>query len=196
MQWRKAMNRILLVMDFINDLVHPDGKIARSSAYVKEYKVIEKANSLIAWARRENIPIGFVTVGFSLGYPECPLESPVFGKAPEYRALQLGEWGTAFVDTLDVQPSDVVITKHRVSAFYGTKLSPFLHAQKAKHLILCGCSTDMVVQSTARDAHDRDFQVTIAADACGAIDALTHQKALDLCTRIAMISDMKTIIEY
>jgi len=187
------MNRILLVMDFINDIVHPDGKIARSSAYIKEHKVIEKANSLIAWARTENIPIGFVTVGFSQGYPECPLMSPVFGKALEFKALQLGEWGTEFIEMLDVQSADVVITKHRVSAFYGTKLLPFLYAQEAKQLILCGCSTDMVVQSTARDAHDRDFQVTIAADACGAADAQTHQTALDLCARIATISDVKTV---
>lgn len=52
----------------------------------------------------------------------------------------------------------------------------------------------MVVQSTARDAHDRNFQVTIAADACGAIDGETHQKALDLCTYIATVSDVKTVI--
>ncbi|WP_316359061.1 hypothetical protein [Candidatus Neptunichlamydia sp. REUL1] len=85
------MNRLLLVMDFINDLVNPNGKIARSSTYVKEHEVIEKANTLITWTRRENIPIGFVTVGFIQGYPECPLTSPVFGKAPEFKALQFGE---------------------------------------------------------------------------------------------------------
>ena len=92
-----------------------------------------------------------------------------------------------------MEPADVVIVKHRVSAFYGTKLSPFLKAQKAEHLILCGCSTDMVILSTAREAHDRDYAVTIVSDACGAIDEEIHQKGLDLCSRIATITDVDSM---
>ena len=85
------MKTVLLVMDLINDIAHPKGKIARSSGYIEKHQVIDKANRLIKWARGKDIPIGFVTLGFSKGYPECPKHSPIFGKAIENQALQLGE---------------------------------------------------------------------------------------------------------
>ncbi len=38
------MNKALLVIDFINDIAHPDGRIAASAAHVVEQDAIAHAN--------------------------------------------------------------------------------------------------------------------------------------------------------
>lgn len=185
----------VLLLDFINDIVHPQGKVASSAQYVQENKVIEKANQVINFARQHNLPIIFVKVGFNQGYPECPTHSPLFGRAKQMQALQLNAWSTEFHENIVIQPQDLIIIKHRVSAFYATALEAFLRANNIEQLIITGVSTDMAVQSTAREAHDRDYQTIIVADACGAANTENHENALKLLARIATIVDTTKLNE-
>ena len=181
------LSSALLIIDFINDTVHPKGKISGSAAYVKEQNVIGHANKAIAIARAEQMPILFVKVGFSSNYLECPRNSPIFSKAKQYQALQLNTWGTEFHETLDIQPTDIVIVKHRVSAFYATALEAYLRANQVQQLYICGVSTDMAIQTTAHEAHDRDYKVTIIKDACGAMTQELHDNTLKSLERVAAV---------
>jgi nicotinamidase-related amidase len=184
----------LLVLDFINDIVHPRGKIARSAEYIQQYDVIAKANKLIAHARQKQMPIIFVKVGFSKGYPELPAHSPLFSKMKDLAALQLGEWGTEFHADLDYRPEDIVVVKHRVSTFYATDLEAILRAQPINHLIICGVTTNFAVESATRDAHDRDYVVTIVGDACGTANRQLHEQALGVLSTIAKVVDADDFI--
>lgn len=180
-------NTALLMLDYINDIIHPEGKIAGPAAFVNEHNVIANANKTIAFARKHHLPMVFVKVGFNAGYPECPETSPIFSYAKKQQALQLNTWGTEFHADLHVQPTDWVVVKHRVSAFYATGLSAFLSAQRIENLIIAGVSTDMAVQTTARDAHDRDYKVTIVSDACASGSLELHEAALKLAQRFTTI---------
>jgi ureidoacrylate peracid hydrolase len=102
--------------------------------------------------------------------------------------LQLDTWGTEFHEKIDFHPNDLVLTKNRVSAFYCTPLEAFLRANKIQNIIFCGVSTDMAVQTTAREAHDRDYKVIIVKDACGSMSAEMHDGALQGLQRIALIT--------
>jgi nicotinamidase-related amidase len=181
-------NTALLVIDFINDIVHPDGKIIATATFVEKHYVIENANRVIAFAREHKIPIAFVKVGFSESYLECSAHSPLFGQAKEFKVFQLNTWGTEFHEKLDVKPSDFVIIKNRVSAFYATSLEPFLRANRIQNIILTGVSTDMAIQSTAREAHDRDYEVIIISDACGTGLKESHDFTLRELQRISFIT--------
>lgn len=178
----------LLVIDFINDIVHPKGKIATSASYLQEHRVLEQANQVIKVARQAKLPIAHVKIGFNATYLECPSQSPLLGKVKQLGALQLGTWGTEFHEKIEVQPDDFILIKKRVSAFYATTLDAFLRAQKINALILTGVSTDMAIQSTAREAHDRDYEVTIVEDACGAAHHAVHENAISQVARIATIT--------
>lgn len=180
-------NTALLVLDFINDIVHVEGKFIATAKFVNEHHVMDHANTVIAYARNHAIPIIFVRVGFSPGYIDCPLHSPLFGKAKEHHALALNTWGTAFHEQVDLQPQDLIIRKPRVSAFYATALEPFLRVKSIEHLILTGVSTDMAVQTTAREAHDRDYRVSIVSDACGADSMESHLFTLKGLERIGSV---------
>ena len=45
------MNKALLVIDFINDIAHPDGRIAASATHVLEQDAVAHANQALAHAR-------------------------------------------------------------------------------------------------------------------------------------------------
>lgn len=176
------MQTLVLSLDFINEIVHPDGKSSGDNDFSAQ---IEKANLALAWARKEGHLIGHVRVGFSKSYAECPMSSPAFSKAKEFGAYTLGEWGTEFHEGLDVQESDFVVTKHRISPFYSTDLDALLRANRVERLVLFGVSTSMVVETCARDGHDRDYLITVVPEACGDLGGQEkHDAALMLIERL------------
>lgn len=181
------MNKALLVIDFINDIAHPDGRIATSAAHVLEQDAIAHANQALAHARANGWLVVLIKVGFDGGYLLQPKGSPMFGRAHQLGALSLADCGTDFHPELDVQPGDLVLTKPRVSPFYGTALEPVLRANHIDHLYLCGVSTSWAIQAAARDGHDRDYAITILEDACAAADATEHHTSLRMLGRIAEI---------
>lgn len=183
----------VLILDFINDVVNLESKCARAAQCVAKNDVIKKANKLIQYARKNNILLVFVKVGFSASYKECPVGSPLFAHAKEFKAYQLGTWGTEFHPDLNSLPEDLVVTKHRVNAFYATDLETILRANKIESLILCGVSTDLVVQSTARDAHDRDYKVTVITDACAAHN---DDVSKEVFNSLGLIATLTTINEF
>ena len=177
----------LLVIDFINDIVNLESKIANNAKYVADHRVIQHANQAIAIARELKIPIIFVKVGFEKGYPECPPNSPVFSAAKLHGVFQLGTWSTDYHPDLDFRTDDISITKNRVSVFYSTNLEVILHAQDIDTLILTGVSSAMAIDHTARDAHDRDYNVIVLADACGAPDQARQDAAMLLLQHIGQV---------
>lgn len=178
---------LVLSLDFINDIVHLDGKIAHSAQRIKENRTIENANKVIQWGRKNNFPIAHVRVGFSANYLECPKTSPMFSKSMGFGALNLESWGCEFHENLDVQKSDFIVTKHRVNAFYQTDLEALLRAQKIERIVLFGVSTNYAVEHTARDAHDRDYEVVVIKDASEALTDEAHVATLNSIGRFSEI---------
>ena len=191
------MKALLLIIDFINDIVHPEGKISHAAERIKNNKTMQHANQAITWARKHNILIAHIKVGFDTAYINCPENSPMFSGAKQHGALKLGEWGTEFHEKMDVQPQDSIIIKHRVNAFYNTDIETLLHAQHIDTIIICGVTTNYAVEHTARDAHDREYNVVIIADACEAVNQNAHDATLASLSRFSKIinaSDLNDII--
>ncbi|OQY11678.1 MAG: isochorismatase [Desulfobacteraceae bacterium 4572_19] len=182
-----SKNNALIVIDFINDIVHKEGKIPSCADYVERYNVIENVNRAIKNARMNRHPVIHVKVGFTESYSEVFEGSPVFGAAKKHGALKLGKWGTAFHSQVDVDNSDYVVVKHRISAFYGTDLEIFLRTNKIEQVMLCGVSTNMAVELTAREAHDRDYLVEIVEDACGAHTKELHDISIKVLSSFSKI---------
>lgn len=181
-------NTIVIVADFINEIVDEKGAFGVHNAQrIKDDNTIQKANQLISWARKNNIQIAHVKVGFSKSYNECSKVSPMFKQAPEHGVLKLETWATEFHADIDVLEQDIIVTKHRVSALYGTNLEVILKSNAVEHVIICGVSTSFVVESTVRELHDRDYKVTVVADACNAATQEAHDVSLANLGRIAKV---------
>jgi nicotinamidase-related amidase len=85
---------MLLVMDMLNDLVHEDGGGAKTYVpLMKQRNVLARTRATIDKARAAGVPIGYVRVGFSPDYRECPPNSPIFSRAPGRRDVQARRLG-------------------------------------------------------------------------------------------------------
>lgn len=179
----------ILLLDFINEITHSDGKLSGPFLeYIEKNNVIENANHLIQYGRQNNIPIIFVKLGFNEGYPELSNQSPLLSSAKQFGALQLGTWATELNSKIDYQYDDIVIIKNRVSAFHGTNLEVILKCLQITDLLICGVSTNMAVELTARESHDRDYKVSIIADACGTINEELQRQSLAILSILGEIT--------
>lgn len=61
-------------------------------------------------------------------------------------------WNTAIVAELEPRQGDVVVSKHRYSAFFETSFDTILRAKRINTLIFTGATTSICVESTVRDA--------------------------------------------
>lgn len=180
---------LFLVMDMMNDLVAEDGFNAKTyGVQVKERGVLANTAKAIAAARKAGVKVGYVRVGFSADYRECPPASPIFSGARKNGIFKLGTPGTEVHPALAPQESDFDIVKHRVSPFYGTALEPILRANGIERVILCGVSTNGVVHSGAREAHDRDYECIIFEDCCAGVTSEEHEHAIACLGRYATIT--------
>ena len=181
-------NRALIVLDLINGITESD----HFKPYITQHKIIQKVNQLIAHARKNKQLIIFVKIGFSDVYAELGHRSPLFIHNKPNNYLKLSESSTEFHPELDYRSDDIVVIKHRVNAFYSTSLEAILNANEIDHLILCGVSTNLAVEGTARDAHDRNYKVTIVKDACAANSEENQEKSISI---LSMITEVKTVSE-
>lgn len=182
----------LLVLDLINEIVHPEGRYA-SHGYADQAErrgVLRNARTAIDRARAAGIPVIFVIVGFSANYIEWPPGSPVFSEARADGRIQLGTWATQVHELLAPLPGEPVIAKHRISPFYQTSLELLLRRLGVDTLMLTGVSTEFVVLSTALEGHDRDFDVVVLEDATTSSRDDLHAQALGLLARVARVSSV------
>lgn len=184
------MKSIYLILDMQNDLVHADGPNGKSpmGEQVRARRVVENTQVALQKARAAGIAVGFVRVGFSPDYHECPKNSPVFGGAPKAGLYKLGTWGTEIHPSLAQQAGDVQVVKHRVSPFYSTTLMAQLRAAGIERIFCSGVSTQAVVQATVREGHDRDFQMVVLEDGCCAHSEEEHRNSMGSIARFCRVT--------
>jgi len=189
------MNSIYLILDMQNDLVHAEGPNGKSplGEQVRGRRVLENTAVALRKAREAGIRVGFVRVGFSPDYHECPKNSPVFSGAAKAGLYQLGTSGTEIHPSLAQQLGDVQVTKHRVSPFYSTTLMAQLRAAGIERIYCSGVSTQAVVQATVRDGHDRDFDMVLIEDCCCAHSEEEHRNSIGSIARFCRLVTSTTV---
>jgi nicotinamidase-related amidase len=77
-----------------------------------------------------------------------------------------------------MQPGDLLITKRQWSAFYGTELDLQLRRRGIRSIVLGGVSTQIGVESTARQAYERGYELLIVKDATTSSAAEGHAMSM------------------
>ena len=190
------MNSIYLVLDMENDLVHADGPNGKApyGEQSRGRNIVANTRRAIDKARAAGVKVGFVRVGFSSDYRECPVNSPIFAGARKNGIFKLGEWGTQTHPDLGQQPTDLDIVKHRVSPFHGTNLDLILRTHDVRRIFCSGISTNAVVQAVVRDGHDRDYEMIVLEDGCCALSAEEHESATKLLQRFCKITNSSDVV--
>lgn len=152
--------------------------------YAKEQAdMLTRAANLLKQARRRALMCIYVQVGFRPNLPEIGLRNLLFSALKSSPRHQLLFTGASAVIHPAVAPeaNDIIITKHRVSAFAGTDLELILRANDIDTLILFGIATSGVVLATFCHAADADYRLVVVRDCCADLDAVAHHS---LCENI------------
>jgi nicotinamidase-related amidase len=137
--------------------------------------VVAAAGTALAAARAHGVPVVFVRVAFRDGCPEASARNLSFAAIAARGGMTQDEPATQVVAELAPRDGEVVVVKRRVSAFTGSDLEVVLRAAEVDHLVLTGIATSGVVLSTLREAADKDFRLTVLADACADGDDEVHR---------------------
>ena len=185
-----AHNAIYLVLDMNNDLVHEDGPNGKKGygPELARRKTIANTALALGKARAAGLKVGYVRVGFSPDYRECPPNSRLFQGARNSGLFKLGTWGTEVHPALAPQPGDFDIVKHRVSPFYATPLEAILRGNAIRRIYISGVSTSGAVLSAGKDGHDRDYDMVVLEDCWCALSEAQHQAVIEQLQRIATIT--------
>ncbi|HIF32451.1 MAG: isochorismatase family cysteine hydrolase [Pirellulaceae bacterium] len=86
----------------------------------------------------------------------------------------------------ELRPTDdeLVIDKNASSPFNGTGIDQLLRNMNLETLVIAGMATDMCVETTARDAADRGYNVIVVEDAVATFFAEHHRAALSALSRV------------
>jgi nicotinamidase-related amidase len=95
-----------------------------------------------------------------------------------------GSFEHEIVAALAPQPDELIVDKNASSAFNGSAIDQFLRNMDLETLIIAGMATDMCVETTARDAADRGYQVIVVEDATATFFAEHHDAALSSLARV------------
>lgn len=107
-----------------------------------------------------------------------------------------GTDGADFIDELSPAPGELVVMKHRYSAFKGTDLDMILRARGIRTVITTGVSTNVCVESTLRDAFETGYYVCIPSDATASWDMSLHAATLQTVThRFGLVTTTAEIEE-
>lgn len=119
------------------------------------HDVVARSCALVAAFRRHRLPVVLVNVaGGAQGRTERPRPGGPFPDG----------W-TDLIPELDRQPGDIVVTKRTWGAFASTDLESKLRSRDVTQVVIAGIATGTGVESTARQAYEAGFNVTLAIDA-------------------------------
>jgi nicotinamidase-related amidase len=161
----------LLVMDFQTTVVE--------MVSTEKEGLLTRTARLVEGARQAGMRVIYVVVGFRAGYPEVGPRNRIYAPIRESGRFAEGSAGMEVHAAVAPKPGDVVVTKRRVSAFFGTDLDLILRANGIETLLLAGIVTSGVVLSTVRHASDADYRLVVVEDCCADRDAEVHRVLME-----------------
>ncbi|MEP3115980.1 cysteine hydrolase [Nisaea sp.] len=186
----------LLLVDMQNDFLHPDGAYARGGAGAAEIAALPEVLKPVADRMRE-VGGWIVSTHFTLvpGREGEPFISPHLKQLRPF--LRKGDFapGSFGQDLIEgLAPADIKVEKVAFSAFYMSRLEWVLNRAGIDHLIVGGIVTNGGVASTVRDAHVRDYHVTVLSDGCAAFSPEVHETNIAALKSVAGIEICASVI--
>lgn len=160
--------------------------IAALPTQIPVSEVAQRAGALAAAFRRHGLPV--VLVNVAGGAP---------GRTEQGRRLDglAVDW-TDLLPELNRHPEDITVTKRTWGAFAHTDLERQLKALGVTQVVIVGVATSIGVESTARQAYELGFHVTLVADAMTDMNARAHANSIDaIFPRLGEIGSTEEVIK-
>jgi len=141
-----------------------------------EQLVIPNILRLAAALRAGGGEVVYITQGAER--PDCADAAPHMRKFYAMTGNHRGSREHDILDELAPEPDDHVVNKRSIGAFASTGIDHLLRSLGREQLYMTGISTNMCVESTAREAADRGYAVTLVEDACATTHADLHDATI------------------
>lgn len=170
----------LLVIDMQNGFLDENGSLAKLGfPYEALQPAIPGCVRLVQGARQAGVPVLWTRYVYAPGLLDGGLlPNELVPGMKEVGSLVDGTWDAEIIPALVPREDEVIIDKSRPSSFYGTRLEPFLTSLGVRSLVLAGVTTNICVETTARDAGQRDYRTYVVSDATAEYDPARHEHAL------------------
>jgi biuret amidohydrolase len=189
----------LVVVDVQVDFAAPDGAMAAFGADLSTVgPAIDRMAEVIAAARRAGLVLVWLRVVTREDTDSAASRRLYARRGLDPSALAVCRAGTrgCGYHRLAPQPGDLEIQKTLYSGFHGTRLDEELRSRNIGSLVLVGLTTECCVDSTARDAYHRGYDVFLVTDACAAYHAGFHTGPLQaLSQSFALLTDTRTLCQ-
>lgn len=193
----------LLIVDMQNDCCSAGGAFAKQGADLSLYReMVPRLAALIDAARESRVLVIFIqATTLPRGLSQSPAqllfelrmrESYDRPLSEPFGFCEPGTWGHAILDELRPRDDELVIEKHRSSAFIGTNLDLVLRSNQIKTIVVTGCTTEGCVDSTIRDGGFLDYYPIAVGDCIASDNRDLHEAAmviLDAYRAIVVSSD-------
>lgn len=164
----------LVVIDMQRDFIEPGGFGETLGNDVSRLApAVPVVEALLAFARRQGLFVVHTRESHVPDLSDCPPSKRTRGNAglrigdrgPMGRILVRGEPGNDFLPALQPHAGELVVDKPGKGAFYATGLHAQLSARGITHLLFCGVTTEVCVQTSMREANDRGYDCLLVEDA-------------------------------
>jgi nicotinamidase-related amidase len=177
----------LIVVDMQYATGHRDGALGRrlrgEGSNVAGYRfdriknlVVPNIKRLLERFRGAGGAVLYLTVGAARA--DCADAPPHMKKMFQSLDNFEGSREHEIIDELKPQAGESVLNKTTIGAFASTGIDHLLRSMGKDQLYVGGVSTNMCVDTTAREAADRGYGVTLIEDACGTTHEDLHNATL------------------
>lgn len=179
MRFRRSEAALLLV-DLQRGFLHPDGFVAAQGRDVSACATAARhCYALARIAREAGMPVIWTRHVLRPDHADAGLlTTELRPRLGQIGALARGTADIEIPAEAGVEPGDFVIDKPRYSAFFGTALDMLLAARGIRALMVGGVTTSMCVESSVRDAAQRDIRTFVPREAVADFDAARHAASL------------------
>lgn len=166
----------VIVVDVQNDFCEAEGALGKAGApTAAAMEMIPNLQRLLAGARAAGAPVIFIQTIHEAATDSAAWTWRMAGSVGN--CCRKNTWGAEFTQVGPVGDEPVVI-KHRYSAFINTRLESVLRTLKVENLIMTGVSTNVCVESTARQGYMLDYNIVFLSDCTAAYSQEEHDGAL------------------
>jgi len=156
----------VVVVDMQNDFVKEGAPIEVPLARA----MVPRVNRLLAVCRERKIPVIYIHHVIRGGDIDAGRLADHHELIRNNKAIIAGTENVEIYEEIKPEAHDLLVSKPRYSAFYGTDLEAILRSKGIDTLIIAGTVTNVCCDSTTRDAFSRAYKVIFLSDGNATFD--------------------------
>jgi nicotinamidase-related amidase len=176
------MKPAIIVVDMLKDNFKES---SRNPYFETGRAIIPNLQKLLGEGRKNGFPIIFACDSFLK-------DDFIFKGRMKVHSLR-GTKGAEVIEDLNPEPTDIILSKRRFSAFFKTDLDQTLRTLGVDTIVVTGVTTEVCVLMTVMDGLSHDFSAILLEDCCASRSKEFHQACLGLYREFALYPLLRTM---